>query len=89
MTTSRSIHISRDPEPRELADHHIEHNNIPARLGMLQSSQAGQVAHPFLRAVVCMTAVRKDWGLNSPGSHTLLGVTKSAVHLRATCRRAS
>ena len=34
------------------------------------------------RAVVCITAVRKDCGLKSPGNHTLFGVVRSAVHLR-------
>ena len=34
------------------------------------------------RAVVCITAVRKDCGLNSPDSHTLFGVVRSEVHLR-------
>mmetsp|Transcript_31123 Transcript_31123/g.92755 ORF Transcript_31123/g.92755 Transcript_31123/m.92755 type:complete len:299 (+) Transcript_31123:359-1255(+) len=32
------------------------------------------------RAVVCMTAVRKDCGLKSPESHTTLGTPRSAVH---------
>mmetsp|Transcript_13357 Transcript_13357/g.32646 ORF Transcript_13357/g.32646 Transcript_13357/m.32646 type:complete len:393 (-) Transcript_13357:3860-5038(-) len=32
------------------------------------------------RAVVCITAVRKDCGLNRPDSHTTLGTPRSAVH---------
>jgi hypothetical protein len=38
----------------------------------------------FRRAVVCITAVKKDCGLKSPGSHTLFGVVRSEVHLRGS-----
>lgn len=33
--------------------------------------------HCFFLAVDCMMAVRKDWGLKNPASHTVAGSTKS------------
>ena len=35
----------------------------------------------FFRAVLCMMAVRKDWGLKKPGSQTEEGRLKSDVQL--------
>lgn len=37
-----------------------------------------QAERPYLRAIACMMAVRKDCGLKKPASHTAEGKTKSA-----------
>lgn len=61
----------------------------PSRGGLLNSSRFFFVTshcraiwsrgHSFLRAVDCMTAVRKDWGLKKPVNHTVEGIAKSPV----------
>ena len=43
----------------------------------------------FLRAVTCMTAVRKACGLKRPESHVTFGVERSAVHASSCRWRAS
>lgn len=35
--------------------------------------------HSFFLAMDCMMAVRKDWGLKKPASHTVVGRAKSVV----------
>ena len=35
--------------------------------------------HSFFLAMDCMMAVRKDWGLKKPASHTVVGSAKSVV----------
>lgn len=45
--------------------------------------------HSFFLAVDCMMAVRKDWGLKKPASHTVVGSAKSVVQASSSCGTAS
>ena len=45
--------------------------------------------HSFRRAVDCMMAVRKDWGLKKPASHTVEGMAKSPVQASSSLIRLS
>lgn len=45
--------------------------------------------HSFFLAMDCSIAVRKDWGLKKPDSHTTLGRQKSEVQLSNSLIRSS
>ena len=67
------------------------HTYAPSRGGALKSSRFFFVTshwrhilssgHSFLRAIDCMMAVRKDWGLKKPPSQMAAGIWKSEVQL--------
>lgn len=42
--------------------------------------------HSFFLAMDCMMAVRKDWGLKKPASHTVVGSAKSVVQASSSWR---
>lgn len=44
--------------------------------------------HSFFLAMDCMMAVRKDWGLKKPASHTVVGRAKSVVQASSSCGNA-
>lgn len=42
--------------------------------------------HSFFLAMDCMMAVRNDWGLKKPASHTVVGRAKSVVQASSSCK---
>lgn len=44
--------------------------------------------HSFFLAMDCMMAVRKDWGLKNPASHTAVGRVKSVVQASSSWQEA-
>lgn len=44
--------------------------------------------HSFFLAMDCMMAVRNDWGLKNPASHTVVGRAKSVVQASSSCTEA-